>query len=113
MRRVSGAQIFGWIFFWISNLAIVAVSVISTIHPNDPTIIPHDFLSAGFALGMFLFFVVFIQGMAGVAIKRLHDENYWSIVLLIIGIFFNWFYVVSAIWGMILNQKSDDVKSNP
>ncbi|WP_125714506.1 hypothetical protein [Companilactobacillus kedongensis] len=110
MRKISGAQIFGWIFFWVNNLAIVAVTIISSTNPNDPTIIPHDFLSASFALGMFIFFVVFIQGMAGVAIKRLHDESYWSIVLLIIGIFFNWFYVVSAIWGMSLNQKSGDTK---
>lgn len=111
MRRMSGAQLFGWIFFWLQNVALIATSIISTVNSKDPTIIPHDLLSTGFALGLFLFIVVFLQGIAGVAIKKLHEENYWSIVLLIIGIFFNWFYVISAIWGMILNQKADNIKS--
>lgn len=113
MKKYSGAQLFGWIVFWVNYVALIAISIIYMIevHLHNLTIIPHDLISSNFTFGVFVFFAVFVQGMAGLAIKKLHDEDYWSIVLLIIGIFFNWFYVITAVWGMFLNQKSGNTDS--
>lgn len=111
MKKMSGAQLAGWIVFWVNYAVLIAIWIVYTIHPKNLSIIPNDLLSSNFTLGIYLFVVLFVQGIAGIAIKKLHEENYWSIVLLIIGIFFNWFYIITAVWGMVLNQKVENTNS--
>ncbi|WP_125714504.1 hypothetical protein [Companilactobacillus kedongensis] len=105
----SKAQISGWIALWLTNLCIVSITLVSLIHPKYRTSIPYDTASTILAI-IILILVIIVQVVVGFAIKKLHKNIYWPVVLFAIGLISNWLYLIPAIWGMILNkQKADEI----
>lgn len=105
----SKAQVSGWIVFWLTNIFIVGLILVSIIHPKYKTSIPYDVPSMILAI-LLLICIVIIQVVVGLSIKKLHQNVYWSVVLFAIGIISNWLYLIPAIWGMIINkQKADEI----
>ncbi|MFC6322864.1 hypothetical protein [Companilactobacillus baiquanensis] len=100
----SKAQVSGWIVFWITNILILGLILVSIIHPKYRTSIPYDLSSTILAL-VILIFIVIIQIVVGMSIKKLHQNIYWPVVLLAIGAISNWLYLIPSIWGIILNRK--------
>lgn len=107
----SKAQISGWIVFWLTNIFIIGIILLSIVHPKYRTSIPYDISSTILALVLFIFIII-IQFVVGMSIKKLHQNIYWSVVLLAIGLISNWLYLIPSIWGIFLNRKKESVKKH-
>jgi hypothetical protein len=94
------AQNLAKVIFWIENL-IILISPFSTfLMGKDPTAILNNTLNLSLTV-YFYIFVIIMQVIAYIAIKNLYEIRWASVVLFIVGLMTDPFYIVSALWAAI------------
>ncbi|WP_125761459.1 hypothetical protein [Companilactobacillus hulinensis] len=97
-------RIFSWVVFWLENILIVSVPIVTQLHPKDVTAISDSLSKVIFSLG-FLAIIIVFQIITYFAIKNISNKK-WNIVLLVLGIIHNPLYLISSI-GFLISEREN------
>ncbi|APX73218.1 hypothetical protein BTM29_11960 [Companilactobacillus allii] len=96
------SQIFAWVIFWIENILIISIPVVTVLHPKDVTGIPDNISKVIFSFG-FLGVIIILQIITYFSIRNI-DSYKWNINLLILGLIHNPLYLIPSIICMVNNR---------
>lgn len=100
-RRLTGAQIAGWIIWWLVTVLIIFIMFVLNIGGK------HSWVSNTMGIVFGIAYIV-QQVIMIFALKRLHkDDNYvWPIVSLVMGFLGSFLYIIPGIWALIINNNA-------
>lgn len=107
-RRLTGAQITGWIIWWLVTIVIVLIMLWLNIGGKHSWV--NNTMGIAFGIAYIVQQVVMIF-----ALKRLHkDDNYvWPIVSLVMGVLGSFLYLIPGIWALIVNNNARNHRQRP
>ncbi len=105
--HLTGAQLAGWIIWWLVTVLMAFVIIILAIVGNNSWAGNVTVIIFG---GLYLVEQVIMV----FALKRLHrnDSFVWPIVAIVVAVLGSMLYLIPGIWGLVINTNARNQKQN-